>query len=221
MKGKNGFLTLCCAFIPGAGQMYQGYMKRGLSMVTLFGVACLLSALVAPLAVFVCIIVMYSFFDTFNLRAQLLEGTAPEDDYLLHLEADTQLRRLLRSGHKLVGWALVAVGAYALYDYFTRSLVYDLWNDPYFGWLARLLDQLPTLLLCAGLIVVGLWLVRGPRTSGPDDDIHYYGAGGGEPSSPPAGPAAPFGMGEAPAAPEPPQAGQRAEKQEADDGKQE
>ena len=30
---KNGFLTFCFAFIPGAGQMYQGYMKRGLSMV--------------------------------------------------------------------------------------------------------------------------------------------------------------------------------------------
>ena len=29
---KNGFLTFCCAFIPGAGQMYQGYMKRGLSL---------------------------------------------------------------------------------------------------------------------------------------------------------------------------------------------
>ena len=26
---KNGFLTFCCAFVPGAGQMYQGYMKIG------------------------------------------------------------------------------------------------------------------------------------------------------------------------------------------------
>ena len=30
---KNGFSTFCCAFIPGAGQMYQGYMKRGLSLI--------------------------------------------------------------------------------------------------------------------------------------------------------------------------------------------
>ena len=28
---KNGILTLLFACIPGAGQMYQGYMKRGLS----------------------------------------------------------------------------------------------------------------------------------------------------------------------------------------------
>lgn len=25
---KNGFLTFCFAFVPGAGQMYQGYMKQ-------------------------------------------------------------------------------------------------------------------------------------------------------------------------------------------------
>ena len=33
---KNGILTLLFAFIPGAGQMYQGYMKRGLSLITMF-----------------------------------------------------------------------------------------------------------------------------------------------------------------------------------------
>ena len=33
---KNGFLTFCFACIPGAGQMYYGYMKRGLSLITLF-----------------------------------------------------------------------------------------------------------------------------------------------------------------------------------------
>ena len=30
---KHGFMTYCCAFIPGAGQMYQGYMKRGHSLI--------------------------------------------------------------------------------------------------------------------------------------------------------------------------------------------
>ena len=30
---KNGFLTFCCAFIPGAGQMYQGYTRMRLNVV--------------------------------------------------------------------------------------------------------------------------------------------------------------------------------------------
>ena len=33
---KNIFLTFCFSFVPGAGQMYQGYMKRGLSILILF-----------------------------------------------------------------------------------------------------------------------------------------------------------------------------------------
>ena len=32
---KNGILTLLFALIPGAGEMYQGYMKRGLSLITM------------------------------------------------------------------------------------------------------------------------------------------------------------------------------------------
>lgn len=60
---KNGILTLLFACIPGAGQMYQGYMKRGLSLITMFclfiivGSATGLDALVVG-----CIVVyMYSF----------------------------------------------------------------------------------------------------------------------------------------------------------------
>ena len=36
MKRKSGFFTFCLAFCPGAGQMYQGYMKRGTSLLVLF-----------------------------------------------------------------------------------------------------------------------------------------------------------------------------------------
>ena len=41
---KNGILTLLFALIPGAGEMYQGYMKRGLSIITMFCLSIALSA---------------------------------------------------------------------------------------------------------------------------------------------------------------------------------
>ena len=70
---KNGILTFIFAFCPGAGQMYQGYMKRGLSLITMFCLFIMAGMMTGLDAlVFGCIIVyMYSFFDTFNLRAQL------------------------------------------------------------------------------------------------------------------------------------------------------
>ena len=36
---KNAILTFLCACVPGAGQMYYGYMQRGLSLITMF-IAC-------------------------------------------------------------------------------------------------------------------------------------------------------------------------------------
>ena len=83
---KNGFLTFCCAFIPGAGQMYQGYMKRGLSLILTACLIGMVSSLLDPVMLLLVVVWMYSFFDTFNLRAQIIADTAPEDDYLIHFD---------------------------------------------------------------------------------------------------------------------------------------
>ena len=68
---KNGILTLLFAFIPGAGQMYQGYMKRGLSLVLMAAAISMAAMLIPPIAFALLVVFMYSFFDTFNLRAQI------------------------------------------------------------------------------------------------------------------------------------------------------
>ena len=116
---KNGILTLLFACIPGAGQMYQGYMKRGLSLITMFclfiivGSATGLDALVVG-----CIVVyMYSFFDTFNLRAQIIAENAPADDYLVHINwKDKRMQDFMMDSHKLLGWGLIALGGLVAYE---------------------------------------------------------------------------------------------------------
>lgn len=45
---KNGFLTLCFSFIPGAGQMYQGYMKRGLTQEICFVIPLMIGGVFFP-----------------------------------------------------------------------------------------------------------------------------------------------------------------------------
>ena len=37
-KKKNGFLAFCFSFIPGAAEMYMGFMKNGLSIMVSFAV---------------------------------------------------------------------------------------------------------------------------------------------------------------------------------------
>ena len=152
---KNGILTFLFAFVPGAGQMYQGYMKRGLSLITLFFLCIMAGMLLLEQLVLTALIVwMYSFFDTFNLRAQFIAGTAPADDYLVHFNTkDARLTLFFRDSHKLVGWALIALGAMVAYQNIIMRVLGDvMW-----------LDELPEVVVCVALIVCGLWLVRGPK----------------------------------------------------------
>ena len=142
---KNGFLTFCCAFIPGAGQMYQGYMKRGLSLILTACLIGMVSSLLNPVLLLLVVVWMYSFFDTFNLRAQIIADTAPEDDYLVHFDPrDKRLARALLDSHKLVGWLLIAFGALIAY----QNLI---------------MASLPDVVVCVVLIVCGVWLVKGPH----------------------------------------------------------
>lgn len=172
---KNGLLTLLFAFIPGAGQMYQGYMKRGLSLMLMCCVICVLAVLFSPIAFFLLLVFMYSFFDTLNLRAQIALGNAPADDYLVHLDPkDKRLARLLLDSHKLVGWLLIAFGALIAYQNLIMNTLGDLvyrWghSSPVFRALYLVMDSLPDVVVCVVLIVCGVWLVKGPHpTKKPD-----------------------------------------------------
>lgn len=166
---KNGILTFLFAFCPGAGQMYQGYMKRGLSLITMFCVAFGAGTLLEVLYVAMPIVWMYSFFDTFNLRAQIIADTAPEDDYLVHFDPrDKRLARALLDSHKLVGWLLIAFGALIAYQNLIMNTLGDLvyrWghSSPVFRALYLVMDSLPDVVVCVILIVCGVWLVKGPH----------------------------------------------------------
>ena len=170
---KNGILTLLFALIPGAGEMYQGYMKRGLSLITMFCLSTFLGAW-TQIAIFYIgapIIYMYSFFDTFNLRAQIGLDAAPADDYLIHFDMrDRRLEQLMAERHKLLGWLLIAFGGMVAYQNIIMNSLGDLlwrWGkeSPIFRALYLVMDQLPEVLVCVVLIVCGIWLVKGPRTA--------------------------------------------------------
>ena len=167
---KNGILTFIFAFCPGAGQMYQGYMKRGLSLITMFCLFIVIGVSTLEVLTVGCVIVwMYSFFDTFNLRAQIGAGTAPEDDYLVHINwKDQRMQEFMMDSHKLLGWGLIVLGALVAYQNILMNTLGDIvwrWgqSNPFFRALYLMMDQLPEIVVCVALIICGAWLVRGPK----------------------------------------------------------
>ena len=167
---KNGFLTFCCAFVPGAGQMYQGYMKRGLSLILAAALIMMFTSLLNPAIVLMTVVWMYSFFDTFNLRAQIIAGTAPEDDYLFRFDPHDKRLWAALANRRVFGWLLIAFGSLIAYQTLIMNTLGDLvyrWGHthPVFRALYLVMDSLPDVVVCVTLIVCGVWLVKGPRST--------------------------------------------------------
>ena len=183
---KNGFLTLCFSFIPGAGQMYQGYMKRGLTQVLLFVIPLMIGGVFLPvLMVLSAVVYMYSFFDSLNLHAQLRQGTAPEDTFLFSWDGGEDLARLVDRRHHLIGWTLVVLGVAGLYEGFVSPWLYRLvgliGRDTALG---QLLNQvvrgIPGLAVGLVFIALGLWLIKGGRKKQPAEADYTEFKGEGE-----------------------------------------
>ena len=122
---KNGFLTFIFACIPGAGQMYYGYMQRGLSIAMML-MLCVMAATVIQPLLFLCLVIwMYSFFDTYDLIRHMAAGE-PKEDSLLVLGNYGEIKKLLPQHNKLIGWGLVGIGVWALYDTFISNWLYTL-----------------------------------------------------------------------------------------------
>ena len=169
MKRKHGLLLFIAACIPGCGEMYQGYMKRGISILTAFCAVFALAVFleIGALAVLMIPLWLFSFFDSYNLRGQTdAQAGANPDAYLFGL-SDMDSRRmsaLLQKRHSLVGWGLVILGVWIFYstvaDWVSDFLYqfFDAW------WINRILSyDVPRLAVTVGIIALGVWFIRGPK----------------------------------------------------------
>ena len=177
-KSWTELIYLCCACVPGCGQMYQGYMKRGISQtiitcglvfIAVFLEMGVLAVLIAPLW-------LYSFFDSYNLRRQIREDAAPSDEYLFGMsDMDSRrLNQLLNKRGSLIGWILVALGLYNVYRVLARRIFRALWDFlPWLEWLYDLMVwDMPRLMGTVLIIALGIWFIKGPRP--PQDDEPLY-----------------------------------------------
>lgn len=174
---KNALLTFIFACIPGAGQMYYGYMRRGLSLVTLFCVASGIGAIIPPILLATPIIWMYAFFDTYDLIRYLVSGSPKPDDFIWGDRIDLgRFKTFTPRGNRIIGWVLVACGVWVLFDSWVAPILHDVFITLGIEYLYyNLVGQLPTIIVAGLLIYFGIRLLGRSSANGANTMPPYPG----------------------------------------------
>ena len=137
---KNAFLTFIFACIPGAGQMYYGYMKRGTSLLVYFCLFIMLGAIISPLVV---------------------AGDPKPDGFLLPPDWQNQLggakTKMTPKMNKIIGWCLLLTGAYVMYDRVIWPIVESIFVQLGIHWsmIYAINDVIPSIVVAVLLIAFG------------------------------------------------------------------
>lgn len=180
---KNKFLSLCFSFIPGAGQMYQGYMKRGLSLIGIVSVIFVFALFInIDALMLLCLVVwMYSFFDSLNLRDQIENNAPPADEYLFNFGDGKGAIEKFVKGNQLVGWALIVLGSFALYQTVIQRFLWNIINQLSYESIvyqvfSRIISGLPSFVVSVVLIWAGVRLVNlGKKKNEAEDYTRFKG----------------------------------------------
>lgn len=166
-KQKKGFWLFICSLIPGAGELYMGFRKMGLSIMILFWgcIACASLLGFNALIFLLPIIWFYSFFNAHNLKSLTEEEFLTIEDHAV-LSMDAVIRNkdtFTKQYRTITAVVLIVLGISGiwnslivwLYDYIPDTL-YDI-VDPLGEWI-------PTIAVSIILIIVGVKLISGKRT---------------------------------------------------------
>lgn len=161
-KKKSGFLTFCFSLMPGAGEMYMGFMKQGVSIMAFFWLLIFLAAFfnMGPVLFILPILWCYSFFNVHNIRGLSDEEFYTlEDDYLFHFERVLPTERWNKKQSNLLAWALIVIGVVILWGNVTDYMRWLFPSEIYWS----IVDAVPQVTIALILIWGGLNLIRGKK----------------------------------------------------------
>lgn len=171
-KRKNRFLLFCCSLIPGVGEMYLGFMKMGVSLMSGF----LLTSMVAGfsglgiLSAIPMVIWFYSFFHANNLGGLSVEElNSVEDNYLFIDLDDANVFKSSMTGkyRKGMAFVLIIIGISMLWDVVCDALYDVLGKELYYRYFREISNMisnhLPRLVIGIVIIWLGVKLIRGKK----------------------------------------------------------
>lgn len=165
-KQKHGLWVFLFSLIPGAGEMYMGFRKQGLSIMLVFWGTIALASVVnfGWLIMFLPILWFYSFFNVHNLKSLSEEDFySVEDTYILHLDQFIgSTDSAIKKHRTVVAIILIIFGVSILWNNFTDLLFFIL-PEPINSFLSTLFYQLPGSVIAVAIIAAGIYLLRNKK----------------------------------------------------------
>ncbi|MBR0597075.1 hypothetical protein [Sinanaerobacter chloroacetimidivorans] len=169
IKKRSRFWTVIFSFLPGAGHMFNGFMKLGISFMGLFFVVLAVASFlnIGALAFLAPVIWFYAFFDCINRTFQDDEEFYTQEDYFLF--TIDQLANydfgFIKRKSLIIGAALVAVGVYSLWNNVVMYLInrYDFLPREVYSAIYNLSSIFPQLVIGVLIIWAGVTLILGKK----------------------------------------------------------
>jgi len=160
---KPGFLTFLFSLIPGAAEMYMGFMKMGISLLALFLAICAISSIFSTLGILAVLVWFYAFFHARKLVHLSDDDFEKVNDHYIWEEFDdlTGLKTG-SSSNKVLAWILIVLGIAIIWenvsDYLYLLIPNSQWNT-----LAPFVRSIPQVAIAVLIIVVGVKLIKGKK----------------------------------------------------------
>lgn len=180
-RKKSGFWLFIWSLMPGAGEMYMGFMKMGISLMLGFMGLIVITVItnLGALAIFPVTMWFYSFFHANNLASLDEESfRAIEDRYLFGLDGLDSMEEWnsKMNGKKktLIAAVFILIGVIMLWNA-VFSLLCDIfgWDNYILGRIYYFMrDDVPRFVIGIAIIWVGVVMIRGKKENiAPEEEI--------------------------------------------------
>ena len=166
-KKKNRFFTFIFSFLPGAAEMYMGFMKSGFSLMLFFLLPFALIVIYGGLDFLMPICAVMWFYGFFHARnyAGLDDQSfeAMTDKYIWEEFSDLNFSKV--SGKVVKKWiaaALIVIGAAMIWDYFS-GILYRLIPEGYWDDIYPALSNIPQVVISILMVIVGVRMIIGKK----------------------------------------------------------
>lgn len=168
-KKRNALFTFIWSFMPGAAEMYLGFMKNGLSIMGLFFICFIVPSVLRSSDVFILFAVLvwfFAFFHARNLAACDQETLQTlEDRYIWEEYGNDRPIRISDGVMRTWGAGILIVFGVVMLWQSLVDFLYQLLPEWILRWVSPFIDQVPQVVIALLIIAIGLRLIRGKRAA--------------------------------------------------------